>query len=346
MSNSICSRDGCPMENVKKDRTTNCFVCKSIVHLMCIGIDVTKDACLWSKHIKIICNQCLISEFSPDAKRKQRTSVKNSQLNSHQQAISNFINSPITSHTKTPFQQNQGNNEILQTIQNIVTQNNKALTEIKSKMDVSGKNINEIKEANISFADIMKSQQKDHSSKFQNRIRTLSSKLTPIVPKRTKVIRETELSSGTNSIDNHDLGDKVKINPTKKYQQLPKAIYVSRLQPSVNVEKMSAFICKQLPNIKTEDFSLRLLVKADQKLDELNFVSFRLSCTDELYEILYKPEFWPQHVLIGEFISKNIQKEAVNIITSPSINHHSPAIKTSQNFLNSQTNQNTMEKSK
>lgn len=323
------------MENIKNEKTTNCFVCKSIVHLMCIGISVTSEEVLWDKHIKIVCDQCLLREFSPDPKRKttQRNSAKSLQstVTSHSQPITNFT----TPTQRITSQNNQQITEILQSIQRTVIENNKNLTEIKNNMDISGKNINEIKKTNITFADIIKSQQKEIPMNLRNQAATLSNKLA--TPKRTKITRESDLLSGTNASD--ELGNAVVIKTTTKYQQLPKAIYVSRLQTSVDVNKMSSYISKQLPDIKKEDFSLRLLVKADQKLEDLNFVSFRLSCTNELYDLLSKPDFWPKHVFIGEFITRNKSNEAANIATPTQIQSKS-TVNTPSNFSNSQPKQN------
>lgn len=43
-------------------------------------------------------------------------------------------------------------------------------------------------------------------------------------------------------------------------------------------------------------------VKKGQNLEQLTFVSYRLSCTEELYSKFMESSFWPKHVMIGEFI--------------------------------------------
>lgn len=52
------------------------------------------------------------------------------------------------------------------------------------------------------------------------------------------------------------------------------------------------------------DIDLRLLVKKDQNLEDLTFISYRLLCTEIIYQQLMESSFWPSHVFIGEFVDK------------------------------------------
>lgn len=332
MSKIVCSKDECPLENVKKEKTINCFTCNSIVHLMCIGINVDAVQLLWNKHMKIICESCLSRTFSPPSKRKQ---TKN---NSNSPSITSYLSTKNTKQNeKTPNENNTiieqmdwqntnvNNNEILSSIQRCVNDNNKQLKEIKNSIN----NLNSNKPQNTpSFRDILKSQTKSaavssaHPMYFRNRIASTSSN-TSHSPKINR-IKHNNLISGTNSNINGDLGDAVIIKQkTTKNQRFEKSIYVSRLHPSVDVDKMSSYVINNSTNLKKDDFSLHLLVKRDQRLDDLNFISFRLSCNTDLYESLIKPEFWPSHVLIGDFIIRDksnqspLKQNSTSFLSSP-----------------------------
>lgn len=122
------------------------------------------------------------------------------------------------------------------------------------------------------------------------------------------------LVPGTAGNVDHGLGDSVSVNKTKRtspYAHLVKSIYISRLQPTVTIEKITDYVKKKMPELKTNDISLRMLVKKDQKLDELTYISYRLACTEELYSKFMESEFWPAHVMIGEFIERERKRANV-----------------------------------
>lgn len=129
----------------------------------------------------------------------------------------------------------------------------------------------------------------------------------PIDLETKKKIKERPLTAGTDDANTHGLGAPVIFNRRRENNQrdiLTKSIYVSRLQTKVTVDDITSYIKERLPDTNNEHFSLRLLVKKDQTLDDLTFISYRLSCTEDLYNTLVCPSFWPQHVLIGEFYEK------------------------------------------
>lgn len=118
-----------------------------------------------------------------------------------------------------------------------------------------------------------------------------------------------KLISGTNNEVNHGLGSPVKIIPrtTQKsdfMRKLTKFIYLSRLKTNVTDQLISTYIKSNITGVSDDDFALRMLVKKDQDLTELSFISYRLNCTNELFDKLMEPSFWPSHVMIGEFIER------------------------------------------
>lgn len=138
------------------------------------------------------------------------------------------------------------------------------------------------------------------------------------------VFKGRKLTSGTAATTNHGLGCPVKIGavnldsksgsnrvPSRvsQYAHLTKSIYVSRLQNTVSIDQLMAYMKDKITTLNEKDVALRLLVKRDQPLDQLTFISYRLLCTKELYSMLMESSFWPEHVMIGEFIDKPSDKK-------------------------------------
>lgn len=83
-----------------------------------------------------------------------------------------------------------------------------------------------------------------------------------------------------------------------------KSIYATRFNTTVTVANISDYIKEKIPDVGDDDFATRLLVKKDQQLDKLTFVSFRILCTEDLYNKLNIPDFWPCGIQIGDFLVK------------------------------------------
>lgn len=123
-------------------------------------------------------------------------------------------------------------------------------------------------------------------------------------PKKT--FRHRKLVAGTGMAENHGLGSPVKKSSTqiRLSSKLTKSIYISRLSPSVKTEQLRSYITSKLNSMEEGDIDLRLLVKKDQNLEDLTFISYRLLCTEIIYQQLMESSFWPSHVFIGEFVDK------------------------------------------
>lgn len=115
-------------------------------------------------------------------------------------------------------------------------------------------------------------------------------------------VKKRELISGNSS--KPGLGKAVLFNtPSANKAQRPKfkSIYVSRIENTITANEISEYIKQNIPDVNVNDFNVRILVKKDQQIEKLSFVSFRVSCTPELHVKLFDSSFWPMHVQIGEF---------------------------------------------
>lgn len=124
-------------------------------------------------------------------------------------------------------------------------------------------------------------------------------------------VKKRQLLSGNSS--NHGLGDAISLEkPTSTKAPRPqmKSMYVSRIQNSITADDLTKYIKSNATVVNDTDLSVRLLVKKDQPIEKLSFVSFRVSCTSELHTKLFDPAFWPKHVRIGEFFDNPRPKRA------------------------------------
>ncbi|RYE24259.1 MAG: hypothetical protein EOP45_06000 [Sphingobacteriaceae bacterium] len=131
--------------------------------------------------------------------------------------------------------------------------------------------------------------------------------------KTKAAIKSRKLTSGNNTIASHGLGSAVapKTAPAKPKPvriELPNSIYVSRLETSVTSENLIGYIKQQIPSLNIKHVAAHILVPKDKELESLSFVSFRLRCTNDLFDQLSSPDFWPNHVCIGEFVEKPKQR--------------------------------------
>lgn len=157
----------------------------------------------------------------------------------------------------------------------------------------------------------------------KKRRRTNDGEVSPTPTKSSKSsLRKRPLMAGTGGEAGHGLGDPVQISSKvtairTASLQLENSMYVSRLQPTVTVANMLEYIKQRVPTMNENDIALRMLVKRDQPLHELTFISFRISCSSVLYAALNKPAFWPSHVMIGEFIERPRPKSRVDGVNLP-----------------------------
>ncbi|RYE21729.1 MAG: hypothetical protein EOP42_25465 [Sphingobacteriaceae bacterium] len=115
-------------------------------------------------------------------------------------------------------------------------------------------------------------------------------------------VKKRQLIAG-NSAKN-GLGNAVPLGkpPTVKIlRPILKSMYVSRMENTVTADEVTNYIKQNVTVTNDKDLNVRLLVKKDQPIEKLSFVSFRVSCTPELHEKLFDSSFWPRHVKIGEF---------------------------------------------
>lgn len=92
-----------------------------------------------------------------------------------------------------------------------------------------------------------------------------------------------------------------KSKPIEK-PKFTKAVWVSRFDPSTTCDEITNYI---MENTKIDDktkFNVHKLVKKDQDLSQLKFVSFKLEVNNDLFDTLKDENLWPEDVWVREFV--------------------------------------------
>lgn len=316
-----CSRDDCPTDNTRMDRSTKCGRCNSIVHLPCIGIQLKTTEVLIHPNLRIFCQQCAAETSIPTT----------TSTNSNSISIQKIID------MNTSNKQHQRQTQITE----FTTSSSGKLDEILSMLNNMKTSIESTKENVCSHREETKSTLAVIEQEVTNARPKLSQivamnrtpwrpasqiEFPPLATHKNKRAREEEQSetpktifknrkllSGTDKEMNHGLGNPVQVKsskPKSPIEHLTKSIYVSRLQTTVTAEQIRHYVKSKIPEMDEKDIALRMLVKKDQPLDDLTFISYRLLCTEEHYNKFMDSSFWPSHILIGEFIDKPRKKHA------------------------------------
>lgn len=89
--------------------------------------------------------------------------------------------------------------------------------------------------------------------------------------------------------------------PKQRQRKKPeKAIWISRLHRDTTVEEISSYAKDKL-GIAVDELDIRKLVKKDRPISEYTFVSFKISCSTEVFGVLMDINKWPSSCQIREF---------------------------------------------
>lgn len=80
------------------------------------------------------------------------------------------------------------------------------------------------------------------------------------------------------------------------------------MHPETAVEDMDNYIVENMPLTEKSKFKCSKLVKKDKALSTLSFVSFKIDCHSEDFDILSDPEYWPTGKPMREFIELEAPK--------------------------------------
>lgn len=321
-STRLCG-NGCPSEYKDPKYQKKCFQCKNLFHLPCFNINHPKSKIFVARNILFMCDSCFDSPVSHDPSPKRKAKRSDSHVQpapSNRGPVRNIstvqttLNFPSTSQKQTNKKpQEPGNADNSMKIIDM-------LVELSKKFDVNEECLNKIGSnvADIHAATSLNGSTRRQATKKPSYSNVVvngllngegagpsnSTFVSSNAPKAD--VMKRKLQTGTSSIVQHSLGKAISATATKQFTGLKfsKSIYISRLETTVTIDDMTNYIKQQLPNVDSKHFNLRLLVKKSQNLADLSFISYRLLCSDDLFELMNRVDFWPSHVKIAEFVEK------------------------------------------
>lgn len=100
----------------------------------------------------------------------------------------------------------------------------------------------------------------------------------------------------------------------RRMNAFEKSLRVGGLDPTVTVDTLCDYITKNTPLTDKTKFRCTMLVKKDQNMSLLSYVSAKIDASSEDYELLTNMELWPNYVTVREFVrmNKRNQRQTVN----------------------------------
>ncbi|XP_016983685.2 uncharacterized protein LOC108047835 [Drosophila rhopaloa] len=80
-----------------------------------------------------------------------------------------------------------------------------------------------------------------------------------------------------------------------------KAVFVSRLIPSTTEDALKHYVVSKLSHPDSDDIHIRKIYNKQRR----KISSFKILLPDPLYSQILSPDFWPEHIVVHEFINKN-----------------------------------------
>lgn len=325
-----CDRESCKTSNVTGPKA-NCFGCKKLCYFGCFGVSINQVA--FNQHgkqteftptsnIQFVCDDCL----SPgNASSQAPSNGLNDSMNTPR-AEKITIKGIMTEVAKLQQQfetlQSSSNamNNKLDSIE-VKTNDIKSVTEtVLSKTNVLTTNANE--QTPMIFGSSSQDTRPFRPKLFGKTVRTYASvaaengtalhSSTPSSSKRRRFEKSTpakqmkkpevptpQMGTNTNATGLVVVDKPVPKKMHEKKQTFATALWVSRFGTNVSEEDIRQHI--ETNTSASSNFTVRKLVKKDQDLSTLNFVSFKIDLNKPDFDILHAKSVWPVNVRFREF---------------------------------------------
>lgn len=282
----VCSRDSCKPKNINSASSVKCSSCNSTCHLLCYGIDKSASDIFIQANIVFLCDSCLTSgSFVPSPKRKLATNG----------ASNNVINSAIgSSPSKSASHAAPASLHNLQAsideVLAIIKTNTITLDKIGSKsstVNTSTSVFSRSAPIKKSYANVLS----ENMPESNESVTSKSSGVHHVSKARMQMQMNPPAVTGTSSA--------VIGKPLTPRQPPRRSIWISRLHRETTEAEVSDYIKSIMAT--TSEFVVRKLVKKDREISSYSFVSFRITCSLELFDTLMDAKNWPSSVIIREF---------------------------------------------
>lgn len=99
---------------------------------------------------------------------------------------------------------------------------------------------------------------------------------------------------------------------------LSKSVWVSGFHPDTTIEELEQHIVAHTAIKEVLKFKCTKLIKKDQDITKMSFVSFKIDVSPDDFETLASPDIWPQRIKVREFIRMSPPKPTLGEFLSSS----------------------------
>ena len=312
-----CSKD-CPQEHCHLDITWHCFSCQEPMHLLCYGLVKKPEEIFLTDNIKMVCDECLANPKGISSpKRKQPNGSGNLVqrtigFQDAMMALSKPSNVTATPPKSTTIKQNQQLQTAIEALVQKIDSQTWTIAGLQLSVDSMNGTLKDntatiaesIKETRTTYADIAKKGvakfETPRATKLSHTPKTSKQMHTPKSSKPSQTTKSSKpVITGTST---NKIGKPLS-PPQRKRIDRPKpekAIWISRIHRDTTEEELSDYI-KCSIGIAPTEFQVRKLVKKDRDITTYSFVSFYVACTQENFNTLINPMYWPSNSQIREF---------------------------------------------
>lgn len=89
-----------------------------------------------------------------------------------------------------------------------------------------------------------------------------------------------------------------------KTAALSKQVYVSFLHPSTTEEEIMDHIKQKAGLVDDQPLACKKLISPGRNLDELSFVSFKITCSETNFPKIIDAAIWPKQIAVREFVNR------------------------------------------
>lgn len=170
------------------------------------------------------------------------------------------------------------------TVEESIKQGNDNMTSIKKKLTETP--IATASANNLTYAKVVK--ESFNKRKYNETPRSSKPLRTPKTNKPVKVGMSTNIIGKPLSPDQKR--SKIRSNATKFPQ---KAIWISKLHRDTTEEELETYVKTIVGNTASDQYQFRKLVKKDRPLSSYSFISFRITCPEDMLITLLDSKNWP-----------------------------------------------------
>lgn len=343
MSTHNCSREDCPTTNVNGPKIT-CVKCKKPQFLQChaqkhssglIRIPLPTGASIYveMQNMQFGCASCaqvggiqvpITAQFTPVVKTTPKTksqTVTNGQILNALQSGFDELKSFIKKNS----------NDNMATVKSSIEKMDTKVTDRKIPL----------------FSTVLKSKTKFSANETprtsKRKLNEDKDKLVLVNNKTSEQISSVTIPSPKRGTKELQIGRLVSPVKNRQLNKFTKSIRVSGLHPTVTANDMTEYIISNTNITDKARFSCRPLVKKDQDVTQLSYISFKIDISDEDFNTLMDPLWWPNNCTIREFVRIEKPRDGAPIMISPNTRNEETHPKKLQKIHNTSSSNDIMD---